>query len=88
MKYLLLSALAVPVAIAQPGTGSIRGTAQKSVPPALVVASRAGTPPLAENTKSVGDGSFQIQGLVKGKYSSCVQAGDNTWTHVSGTATP
>jgi hypothetical protein len=47
---------------------------QKPVPAVLVIASRAGAPPFTKNTKSGGDGAFQIQGLTAGSYSLCVQA--------------
>ncbi|HWQ55157.1 MAG TPA: carboxypeptidase-like regulatory domain-containing protein [Bryobacteraceae bacterium] len=77
----LLLLLTASAAIGQTKTVSIQGTVvdaktQKPVPAALVVASRLGTPPSAKSTKSGGDGAFQIQGLVDGKYSLCVQAGD------------
>jgi hypothetical protein len=38
-----------------------------------VTASRAAAPPFAKNTKSGGDGAFQIQGLTAGNYLVCVQ---------------
>ena len=38
------------------------------------MAVQSGLPPLSKNTKSGGDGAFQIQGLAAGKYSLCVQA--------------
>jgi len=61
------------------GAASISGTVVdaktlKSVPSALVIASRAGSPPFTRNTKSGGDGAFQIQGLTAGNYLVCVQA--------------
>jgi hypothetical protein len=68
-----------PAAIAQPATASIQGTVldartQKPIPAAWVTASRDGAPPFTRNTKSGGDGGFQIQGLTAGSYSLCVQA--------------
>jgi hypothetical protein len=76
---LLALLLAVPAAIGQTGSASITGTVldaktQKPIPAALVMAVSSGTPPFAKNTKSGGDGAFQIQGLAAGKYSLCVQA--------------
>ncbi len=43
------------------------------LPAAWVIAVRAGPPPFTRNTKSGGDGAFQIQGLTAGNYSLCVQ---------------
>jgi hypothetical protein len=82
MKYILVLLLAIHAATAQTGTtgaGSIAGTVLdaktlKPVPAALVIASRAGAPPLTRNTKSGADGAFQIQGLIAGNYLICVQA--------------
>src|SRR5438552_19178049 len=82
MKYILVLSIAVHAALAQTGTtgaASIAGTVLdaktlKPVPAALVIASRAGAPPFTRNTKSGGDGVFQIQGLTPGNYSLCVQA--------------
>jgi hypothetical protein len=82
MKYILVLLLALPAALAQSGTtatASVGGTVVdaktlKPVPAALVVASRAGAPPFTRNTKSGGDGAFQIQGLSPGNYLVCVQA--------------
>src|SRR6266496_498535 len=82
MKYILVLLLAVHAAMAQTGTtgaASISGTVLdaktlKPVPAALVIASRAGAPPFTWNTKSGGDGAFQIQGLTAGNYSLCVLA--------------
>ena len=79
MKCILILMLGVPVAIGQTGTASIQGAvlnAQtlKPVPAALVIASRAGAPPFTKNTKSGGDGAFQIQGLLAGNYSLCVSS--------------
>jgi hypothetical protein len=82
VKCLSILLLAVPAAISQTGIATIQGTildgkTQKPVPAALVIASRAGAPPFTRNTKSGGDGAFQIQGLTAGTYSLCVQvAGD------------
>ncbi len=84
LKYILILSIAAHAALAQTGTtgtASIAGTIQdaktlKPVPAALVIASRAGTPPFTRNTKSGGDGAFQIQGLTAGNYSLCVQAGN------------
>lgn len=39
-----------------------------------MIASRAGAPPFTKNTRSGGDGAFQIYGLTAGSYSLCVQA--------------
>jgi hypothetical protein len=79
MKCILILLLAVPVAMGQTGTASIAGTildAQtlKPVPAALVLAVKSGAPPFARNTRSGGDGAFQVQGLVPGTYSLCVQS--------------
>lgn len=79
LKFILMLSLAAPAAIGQTGIGSIQGTildakTLKPVPAALVIASRAGAPPFTRNTKSGGDGAFQIQGLSAGNYSLCVQA--------------
>jgi Carboxypeptidase regulatory-like domain len=79
MKYVVIALLAVTAAIGQTGTGSIQGTivdakTLKPVPAALVMASRSGAPPFTKNTKSGGDGAFQIQGLTPGNYLVCVQA--------------
>lgn len=69
----------VAAAAGQTGTAGIQGTVldartQKPIPAALVIASRAGAPPFTRNTKSGGDGAFQVQGLTAGDYSLCVQA--------------
>jgi hypothetical protein len=66
-------------AISQTGTAAITGTVldaktQKPVPAALVMAISSGLPLVTRNTKSSGDGAFQIHGLPAGKYSLCVQA--------------
>jgi hypothetical protein len=79
MKYILILVLSVSAAIGQTGTANISGTVldaktQKPVPAALVMAIQSGLPPFSKNTKSGGDGAFQIQGLPAGKYSLCVQA--------------
>src|SRR5690242_10436011 len=82
MKYILVLSFAFHAALAQIGAtraGSIAGTVLdaktlKPVPAALVIASRAGNPPVAKHTKSGGDGAFQVQGLATGNYSLCVQA--------------
>lgn len=84
MRWIPILFLAVPVAIGQIAIGqietaSITGTVldaktQKPVPAALVIASRAGAPPFTRNTKSGGDGAYQIQGLTPGNYLVCVQA--------------
>ena len=82
MKYILVLLLAVHAALAQTGTtgaASIAGTVLdaktlKPVPAALVIASRAGAPPFTRNTKSGGDGAYQIPGLTPGNYLVCVQA--------------
>ena len=79
MKYELILLFAVDAALAQNGTTSISGTlvdakTLKPVPAALVIARRAGDPPFTRNTKSGGDGAFQIQGLIGGNYLVCVQA--------------
>lgn len=84
MKCILILVLAVPAAIGQTGTASITGTVldaktQKPVPAALVMAVSTGLPPLSRNTKSGGDGAFQIQGLAAGRYSLCVQAPDDQY---------
>ena len=47
---------------------------QKPIPAALVMAVASGAPAFSKNTRSGGDGAFQIQGLPAGKYSLCVQA--------------
>jgi hypothetical protein len=46
---------------------------QKPVPTALVMAVKNVPPPFSRNTRSGGDGAFQISGLAAGKYSICVQ---------------
>jgi hypothetical protein len=82
MKYMFVLLLALHCALAQTlttGVASISGTlldakTLKPVPAALVIASRAGAPPFTRNTKSGGDGAFQIQGLTAGNYLVCVQA--------------
>ena len=70
--------LAASAALAQTGTAGIAGTildakTSKPVPTALVIANRAGAPPLARDTRTGGDGAFQIPGLPAGKYALCVQ---------------
>jgi len=77
-KCALIVFFAVQFAIGQTGTASIRGAVldgktQKPVPAAWVVAVRDGISPLTRNTKSGGDGAFQIEGLPAGTYSLCVQ---------------
>ena len=82
MRYIFVFLLVVCAAPAQTGTvgsGSITGTVVdaktlKPVPAALVSASRTGAPPFTRNTKSGGDGAYQIQGLTPGNYLVCVQA--------------
>jgi hypothetical protein len=82
MKCIFVLLLAVHAALAQTastGAASISGTVVdaktlKPVPAALVTASRAGAPPFTRNTKSGGDGAYQIQGLTPGNYLVCVQA--------------
>lgn len=82
MKSILTLLLICSAAVRQTVTASIAGTivdskTSKPVPAALVIASRAGAPPLAKNTKTGGDGTFLIQGLTAGNYLVCVQvAGD------------
>jgi len=78
MKFILIFSLAIPSAIGQIATASIQGTALdaksgKPIPAALVIASRTGAPAFSKNTRSGGDGAFQIQGLATGTYSLCVQ---------------
>jgi hypothetical protein len=85
MKRLLLLCLVAPLAIAQTGTASIAGTVLdaktlKPIPAALVMAVRSGPPPLTKNTRTGGDGTFQVQGLAAGKYSLCVQAQGDAYT--------
>jgi hypothetical protein len=82
MKYSLVFLLVVYPALGQTKTTAsasvsgtvIEATTLKAVPAALVTASRAGAPPFSRNTKSGGDGAFQIQGLEAGDYLVCVQA--------------
>ena len=79
MKCIFILALVIPAAFGQTRTASIAGTVldgktQKPIPAALVMAVRSGLPPLSKNTKTGGDGAFQIQGLPAGEYSLCVQA--------------
>ncbi|MEK7404182.1 MAG: carboxypeptidase-like regulatory domain-containing protein [Acidobacteriota bacterium] len=79
MKSIFIISLVIPAAIGQTGTASIAGTVldaktQKPIPAALVMAVRSGLPPLSKNTRSGGDGAFQIQDLAPGKYALCVQA--------------
>jgi hypothetical protein len=78
VKCIILLLLAVAAALGQTATATIQGTVLdartlKPVPAGLVIATRAGTPPFTRNTKSGGDGAFQIQGLTAGNYSLCVQ---------------
>ena len=78
MKSILILLFAIHAALGQTGTASVQGTVldaktQKPVPAAWVIAVRAGPPPFTRNTKSGGDGAFQIQGLTAGNYSLCVQ---------------
>jgi hypothetical protein len=71
MKYIFVFLLAVHAALAQAGTtgaASVAGTVLdaktlKPVPSALVIARRAGAPPFTRNTRSGGNGAFQIPGL-------------------------
>jgi hypothetical protein len=79
VKYITIFLLALPAAFGQTGTAGVAGKvldAKTSAPvsAAWVIASRAGAPPLVKNTKSGGDGAFQIQGITAGSYSICVQA--------------
>ena len=79
MKYLAILSLAVSIAHSQTVMGGLAGTVVDGktltpIPGALVIARFVGTPPLAKNTKSGGDGAFQIQGLAAGRYLLCVQA--------------
>jgi hypothetical protein len=79
VKCILILSLAVQAAIGQTATGSVQGTVLdaktlKPIPGALVIASLTSPPPLSKNTKSGGDGAFQIQGLPAGNYLLCVQA--------------
>ncbi len=82
MKYILILSLAMHAAMAQlvaTRAASLAGTVVdaktlKPVPAALVIANRAGAPPFTRNTRSGGDGAFQIPGLLPGNYSICVQA--------------
>lgn len=82
MKSILAMLFAVQAVLAQTETAkvaSIGGTivdakTLKPIPSALVVASRAGAPPLSRSTRSGGDGAFQIQGLAAGNFLVCVQA--------------
>jgi len=80
VKYVVVvSLLALRAAFGQTATGSIAGKVldaktAKPISAAWVIANRAGAPPLMKNTKSGGDGAFQIQGLTAGTYSICVQA--------------
>jgi len=78
VKSILILLFAIHAALGQTGTASVQGTVldaktQKPVPAAWVIAVRAGPPPFTRNTKSGGDGAFQIQGLTAGNYSLCVQ---------------
>jgi hypothetical protein len=79
VKCILILSLAAPAAIGQTATGSVQGTildakTLKPVSAAWVIASRAGAPPFTKNTKTGGDGAFQIQGLTAGNFTLCVQA--------------
>jgi hypothetical protein len=81
VKCVLILSAAVSIAIGQTGSASISGKVLdaktlKPIPAALVMAVQTGLPPFSKNTKTGGDGAFQIQGLPTGKYSLCVQAGD------------
>ena len=78
MKCVALFALSLP-AIGQVGTAGIHGAVidaktHQPIPAAWVTATRTGAPPFTRNTKSGGDGAFQIQGLTPGNYTLCVQA--------------
>ncbi len=66
------------ISTAQVGTASIQGTvadsgSNKAVAGAIVTAVRIGLPPASQTAATAGDGSFQIQGLVAGVYSLCIQ---------------
>ena len=83
MKSIFILLFSVPAAIGQTGTASISGPLQdaktrKPVPATLVMAVQSGLPPFSKNTKSGGDGAFQIQGLPPGKYTLCVQVPGDT----------
>jgi hypothetical protein len=94
VKNIPILLLICSVAVGQTVTASIAGTVvdsktSKPVPAALVIASRAGAPPLTKNTKSGGDGTFLIQGLTAGNYLVCVQtAGDRYLDPCQWNATP
>ncbi len=84
MKCIFILLLVIPAAFGQTGTASIAGTVLdaktlKPIPAALVMAVRSDLPPLSRNTRSGGDGAFQIQGLPPGEYSLCVQAPDDRY---------
>lgn len=71
-----LFCLLIPVARGE--TARITGTildakTGKPMPAANVMAVREGLPPVAKNTRSGGDGAFEIEGLPAGDYSLCVQ---------------
>lgn len=84
VKCVLALLVGSVAAIGQTETAGISGTlldakTLKPVPAAFVLASRGGAPPFTRNTKSGGDGAFQIQGLPAGSYSLCVQAADQLY---------
>jgi len=78
IQILLVLSCLVGAAMGQTDAASISGVVldaatNKPVPAALVLAVRTGLPPLAGNTRSGGDGAFQISRLPAGTYSLCVQ---------------
>lgn len=81
MKYIPILSVLVPAVLAQiapTGAAGIAGTVLdsktlKAIPAARVIATRASAPPFSRSTRSGGDGAFQIQGLLPGTYSLCVQ---------------
>jgi len=70
--------LALPAAFAQTTRiqGTVTGVKNKPVSAALVIAVQNGLPPFTARTKSGADGGFQFQALPAGRFSLCVQAGD------------
>lgn len=61
-------------AVLESGTG-------KPIPSAIILANRAGLPPLAKTTKSGADGAFQLQGLPPGNYVLCAQVASGEYVN-------
>ena len=86
MKRTLVLFFAAHALLAQSAkpVGSIAGTitdakSKKPITSALVSASRVGSSPFVVQTKSGGDGAYQLQRLEPGSYLVCVQASGNQY---------